>query len=204
MPKGSIKTADTYGRIIIEDHPLVREGLASYFAGTGRWEVKGTAAGLTEAKELVRRTEADIVLIDIQLEDGWGLDIIPFLNKSKTLAAVYSAFDDYSHVRSALGTGVKAYVCKRRDTQELENALLQALKGETYIDDTVRAKLEISEGLFSLLSKREAEILSLVKSGYANKEIADKLGIGQRRVENVLSVIYDKTGIKTRLALQKM
>jgi DNA-binding NarL/FixJ family response regulator len=203
----SPQSGDTNTIIIIEDHPLMREGLASYFAGTGRWEVKGTAATLTEAKELAGRTEAGIALIDIQLEDGWGLDIIPFLNKDKTLAAVYSAFDDYAHVSAALGTGVKAYVCKRRTTQELENALLQALdkKGETcYIDDSVKVKLKISEELFTLLSKREAEVLSLVKDGNSNKEIAAKLRLSLRRVENVLSVIYGKTGIKTRIDLQRM
>jgi DNA-binding NarL/FixJ family response regulator len=199
-----IQMPNTHSIIIIEDHPVVREGLASYFAGTGHWEVKGTAATLAEAQELLTRIETDMVLIDIQLEDGWGLDIISSL-KGKTLAAVYSAFDDYSHVSAALAMGAKAYVCKRRNPQELENSLLQVFdKGRTYIDDTVKAKLEISKNLFSLLSKREAEILSLVKNGDANKEIAAKLGISVRRVENVLSIIYDKTGIKTRLALQRM
>jgi DNA-binding NarL/FixJ family response regulator len=142
------------------------------------------------------------------LEDGWGLDIIPLLDKGNTLAAVYSAFDDYAHVSAALATGVKAYVCKRRDTQELEDALLQAIdkgnKGKTYIDDTVKAKLEISGELFTLLSKREAEVLSLVKDGSRNKEIAAKLGISLRRVENVLSVIYGKTGIHSRLELERL
>jgi DNA-binding NarL/FixJ family response regulator len=56
--------------IIVEDHPVMRKGLADYFAGTGRWQVMGTASTLAEAKELVSRMCADIYLLDIQLEDG--------------------------------------------------------------------------------------------------------------------------------------
>jgi DNA-binding NarL/FixJ family response regulator len=193
--------ADKYSIIIIEDHPLVREGLASYFAGTGQWDVKGTAATLAEAKELIKREETDMVLIDIQLEDGWGLDIIPRL-KDKTLAAVYSAFDDYSHVSTAMGMGVKAYVCKRQDLQGLEKALLKVLKGETYIDDTVQAKFQAITGRINLLTKREKDIFNLVKSRLPTKQIADQLGISLRTVENILCNIYDKVGIRSRYELE--
>jgi DNA-binding NarL/FixJ family response regulator len=197
----SPQSGDTYSIIIIEDHPLVREGLASYFDKTGRWDVKGTAATLASAKELIRRTEIDMVLIDIQLEDGWGLEIIPCL-KDKTLAAVYSAFDDYSHVSTAMGMGVKAYVCKRQNSQELEKALLKALKGETYIDDTVQAKFQAVTGRINLLTKREKDVFNLAKSKLPNKQIADRLGISLRRVENILCNIYDKIGIRSRYELE--
>jgi NarL family two-component system response regulator LiaR len=178
----------------------MREGLAAYFAGTGRWEVKGTAATLAEAKELVTGMEADIVLIDIQLEDGWGLDIIPLL-KDKTLTAVYSAFDDYSHVSAALGMGVKAYICKRRDSKELEEALIKVLKGETYIDNTVQAVFQIA-GRINLLTKRETDVFNLVKIKLTNKQIAAQLGISLRRVENILYSIYDKIGVRSRYELE--
>jgi NarL family two-component system response regulator LiaR len=179
----------------------MREGLAAYFTGTGRWEVKGTAATLAEAKELVTNTETDIVLIDIQLEDGWGLDIIPCL-KDKTPTAVYSAFDDYSHVNAALGLGVKGYICKRSNSPELEKALLQVLNGETYIDDTVRARFQAVTGRLNLLTKRETEILNLVRNKLPNKEIAARLGISFRTVENILYAIYDKIGVRSRYELE--
>ena len=115
--------------IIIEDHPVVRNGLSAFFTATGRWKISGIAASLAEAKKMLTAVQTDIVLLDIQLEDGWGLDIIPWLvtqSEQKTnplpLFAVYSAFDDYAHVRAALSMGVKAYVTKRRSEQKLENA----------------------------------------------------------------------------------
>ena len=191
--------------VIIEDHPIMREGLAAWFAGTGRWQVKGTASNLAQTKELLTVTSADLVLLDIQLEDGWGLDIISWLALQTELAqnalpimAVYSVFDDYAHVRAALGLGVRAYICKRRNVEELEDALLTALSGGLYIDDSAQKKFQNVADLISLLTKREAEILTLVKSGLPNKEIAERLGISRRTVENILSCVYDKTGIRSR------
>jgi DNA-binding NarL/FixJ family response regulator len=208
--------------VIVEDHPVMRDGLASYFTGTGRWQVVGTASTLAETKELLSGVPADIALLDIQLEDGWGLDVIPWLaeqgefaehtrlagqdrlaKKALPIMAVYSSFDDYAHVSAALGMGVRAYVCKRRNEQELEEALQKALCGAVYIDKAAQAKLHTITDLVSLLTKRETEILVLVKDGLSNKQIAAHLKISHRTVENILSCIYDKTGILSRLELQR-
>ena len=196
---------------IIEDHPIMRRGLADYFTQTGCWNVVGTASSLDEAKALLSCTPPDIVLLDIQLEDGWGLDIIPFLDElyfsepdKIPLVAVYSTFDNYAYVSAALGMGVRAYVCKRRSENELEEALLLVLDGKTYVDDSVQLKLKTVASLFNVLTKREAEIMILVKKGLSNKQIADYLRISYRTVENILSCVYDKTGITTRLELQQM
>ena len=92
------------GLLIIEDHPIIREGIASYFEKTGRWQISGKASSVEEAKKIFLSEKIDVALIDIQLDDGWGTDIIPWLkeiNQTPTLA-VYSAFDDYSHVSAAL------------------------------------------------------------------------------------------------------
>jgi len=207
--------------VIIEDHPVMREGLASYFTGTGRWQVAGTASTLAKAKELLSNVQADIALLDIQLEDGWGLDVIPWYKEKFTtevhggeeearrertlpIMAVYTSFDDYAHVSAAIGMGVRAYVCKRRGEQELEKILQKTLCGEVCIDETVQSKFHNVTNIFCLLTKRETEILNLVKDGLSNKQIADRLGISSRTVENILRCVYDKTGIKTRLELQKL
>ena len=198
---------------IVEDHPVMREGLARWFADTGRWQVSGTAASLEGAKELLAAEgfQTDILLLDIQLEDGWGLDIISWYTghcgpgkQNGPLTAVYTAFDDYAHVSAALGMGVKAYVCKRRGERELEEALLKALEGDICVDSTARTKLQTVTDFVSLLTRREKEILNMVKSGLSNKQIASGLGISRRTVENILSCVYDKTGIKSRLELERL
>ena len=100
--------------------------------------------------------------------------------------------------------GVQAYVCKRRGEQELEAALRATLDGTPYIDDTAQSKLTKTVNLFSLLTKRETEIFRLVTQGLSNRQIADNLKISPRTVENILSCVYDKTGIRSRAELERL
>jgi DNA-binding NarL/FixJ family response regulator len=195
--------------VVVEDHPVMLRGLAEWFAATGRWQVLGVAPSLAAAKELLACLSPDVLLLDIKLPDGWGLDIIPWYkqhteNDRLPKMAVYSSFDDYPNISTALGMGVDAYICKHRSEEELEDALLQALDGKIYIDDTVRMRLNVVNNLIDILTKREGEVLSLLKKGMSNKQIALSLGISSRRVENILYCVYDKTGIKTRRELQQL
>ncbi|MCL2210948.1 MAG: response regulator transcription factor [Treponema sp.] len=194
---------------IIEDHPIVMDSLNSYFSNTGSWNVIETASSLASAKKKIPslKTGIDILILDIQLEDGWGLDIIRWLkeqNIKQPLVAVYTAFDDYGHVSAALSLGVKAYITKNRDKQDLEKAILSALSGIISIDETAQMKLNTITSVTSMLTKREAEIFTLVKTGLSNKEIALKLSISVRTVGNILCCVYDKTGIKSRQELERL
>ena len=193
--------------VIIEDHPIMRNGLDDYFTKTGRWDVAGTTPTLQGAKDLLESTTTDVVLIDIQLEDGWGLDIIPWYaqrTEYAPLMAVYTSFDDYAHVSAAMTLGVQAYITKRQNEQQLEEALRRALTGETYIDETAMFILDAFKNQLQLLSKRESEIFTLVKQKYTNKQIADKLRISARTVENILSCVYDKIGVRSRYELEML
>ncbi|WP_041611073.1 response regulator transcription factor [Treponema primitia] len=203
---------------ILEDHPIMRNGLEAYFSASGRWRVLGTSSTLNEAKAFLTpgKTTApqpDIILLDIQLEDAWGLDLVPWMKERNRTAnppielprfVVYTNFTDYSHVNTTISMGVYAYVCKSRNEAELEEAINTVLRGEMYIDKSVEPKLNTIAAALSLLTKREAQILTLVKDGLSNKQIAAGLGIKVRTVENILSFVYMKTGVSSRLELQKM
>ncbi|MDR0585454.1 MAG: response regulator transcription factor [Treponema sp.] len=202
--------------VILEDHPVMRKGLAAWLAGTGRWQILGIAADLAEARELFSEIAAlpDILLLDIRLsspdgaaEDAVGLDIIPWLRErfGKTPpVVVYTHFDDYAHVNAALGFGVRGYVCKYRSEEELETVLHAVLRGKVSIDKAVEPKLKNTAETYKLLTRREAEILTHLRDGRSNKRIAAVLGISPRTVENLLSRIYYKTGIASRSDLQKL
>jgi DNA-binding NarL/FixJ family response regulator len=200
--------------VIIEDHPVMRKGLAAWFAGTGRWQVLGIAAGLAEARDLFSELAAlpDMLLLDIRLSpqdgaDTMGLDLIPWLRKKfgkMPAVVVYTQFDDYAHAASALGFGVRGYVCKYRSEEELETVLHAALEGQVSIDKAVEPKLKNAGEARKLLTRREAEILGHIREGKSNKRIAAALGISPRTVENLLSRIYFKTGIASRSDLQKI
>ena len=200
-----------HSMVIVEDHPLMRKGLAGFFAGSGRWLVLGTAGSLEEAKALLSVPEtarAEILLLDIRLENDWGLDIIPWIRRQKRekspAVVVYSGFDDYAHVSAALSLGVRGYVTKKQNETDLEAALTAILSGRVYMDRSAELKLQSAAGAISLLTRREADIFTLVKDGLSNRQIAEKLFISRRTVENILCCIYDKTGISSRLELQNM
>ncbi|AEF80852.1 LuxR C-terminal-related transcriptional regulator [Leadbettera azotonutricia] len=202
--------------VILEDHPVMRKGLAAWFAGTGHWQVLGIAADLAEARDLFSEMAAlpDILLLDIQLsphdgktEDAMGLDLIPWVRErfGKTPpVVVYTQFDDYAHANAALGFGVRGYVCKYRNEEELEAVLHAVLQGKVSIDKAVEPKLKNAAETQKLLTHREAEILRHLRDGQSNKRIASALGISPRTVENLLSRIYYKTGIASRSDLQKI
>jgi len=200
---------------ILEDHPVMLKGLASWFVGTGRWQVLGIASNIEDAKALLAGTQAlpDIVLLDIQLKtaraaDDCGFDLVPWLRerygKKAPAVAVYTHFDDYIHANAAFHIGVKGYVCKHRSEEELEAALQNVLKGETFIDEAVKPGLQKVTEIEKLLTSREVEVMYLVANGLSNKRIAAELGISLRTVENILSCVYFKTGVSSRAELQKM
>jgi DNA-binding NarL/FixJ family response regulator len=88
--------------------------------------------------------------------------------------------------------------------QELEAAMQKALCGGVYIDETAQERLQNTADTLDLLTKREKEIFSLVKSGMTNKEIAARLSISHKTVANIVSLVYDKIGIHSRFELERL
>jgi DNA-binding NarL/FixJ family response regulator len=210
-----IKTEDKKNIVIVEDHPVMRKGLAAWFAETGRWKVLGTAASLDEAEALfcpalteLAVEKPDIVLLDIQLEGAWGLDLIPCLRerfgKAAPFCVVYSAFEDWAHINAALKAGARGYVSKKSDEAELEKALLAVLAGNKYIEKSLGEHLGRVNGMIDRLTRRETEVWNLAREGLSSRRIGIRLGISPRTVDNILSLIYDKTGIADRRELMKL
>jgi len=193
---------------ILEDHPIVSDSLASFFNDTGRWNVLGTSSSLDEAKEKIPLLEnIDVLLMDILLPDGWGLDIVPWLknqNYKMPILAVFTAFDDYSYVSTALSLGVMVYLTKLRKKEKLESAIINAFDGIICIDEDAQRKINKITSLTDMLTNRESEILISIKKGLTNEEIARNLSISPRTVSNIISCILDKTGIKNRRTLEKI
>jgi CheY-like chemotaxis protein len=111
--------------------------------------VLGTAGSLEEAKMILSAPEtarADILLLDIRLENDWGLDIIPRIRRQKRekipAVVVYSGFDDYAHVSAALSLGAQGYITKKQGETDIEAALVAVLSDRTYIDRSAELKLQ--------------------------------------------------------------
>ena len=200
--------------LLIDDHPMVNMGITAILEDTGRFKVTGEATTLNNAKNFIE-TNKDIfpslIILDIMLGEENGLDFIPFLKKfcknnkiKKPAVLVCSVIEEPFRIQSALDMGAEGYISKAGSKTELLQAIDTVLRGEIYISGEHSAKVMKSYGLYSLFTKREIEILSLIKSGKSNKHIADELCLSIRTVENHISNIHYKSGIKDRQGLMRL
>jgi len=199
--------------LLIDDHPMTNRGVASFLEADGRFSVCTPILTLGEAKRFIEQAQTlpDFVILDIILGDGNGLDFLPFLEnhcrttkQPKPQVLVCSAVEEPLRIQSAIKQGAFGYVSKADGESELLTAIDAVLRGEIYLSDRHSAKTLQTLGLFEKLSKREIAVLSLVKEGVNNPEIARKLDLTIRTVENHISNIYFKTRTKNRHDLMRL
>jgi DNA-binding NarL/FixJ family response regulator len=197
--------------IIIDDHDLMRQGLAACFSAKKNWRLLGGAGSSAEAERLFVNLAAakkipDLALLDIDLNGDWGLELVPrlkhFFPDIKIL--VYSVFDDFAHIRAAMRAGAAGYVAKSQSAAELEAAMTAVLDGLFSLPAGLSEKFSRAFDLVSGLTRRERDIFGQVQQRRSNRQIAEALGLTLRTVENNLSIIYDKTGVKNRQELEKL
>jgi NarL family two-component system response regulator LiaR len=193
--------------LIVDDHPMMRRGFGDCLIDTGRFLIAGEAESLEAGRAMLEHLKAppDLIILDIGLGDENGLDFIKIakdLYAARNMAAppvlIYSVFEDPFRVQAAMQLGARGYVSKSAGEPELLRAIDRALAGERHIDEKLEVTAQKTEGLYDLFTRREREILMLVKQHYDNRRIAALCGITSRTVENHLSHIYYKTGLKKR------
>jgi len=199
--------------ILIDDHPLTNHGLASFLEETGRFSVSGQANSLGEAKRFIEKSKnpPSFIVLDIVLGEENGLDFLPFLKgfcRKKGISMppvlICSVLEDPFRIQSALKLGASGYISKTGTKAELLSAIDTVLQGEVYITSEHAVKLSKSLGAYEQFTKREIEVLTLIKQKKSNQEIAKALGINIRTVENHISNIYFKTGYGSRQELEKL
>jgi NarL family two-component system response regulator LiaR len=190
--------------LLVDDHVMIRRGLAALLAATGRFFIAGEAASLAEARGLLESTEPDLVILDIELGDDNGLDLISAVQGKKPAVLVYSVFEDPFRIQSALHLGARGYVSKSAGETELLAAIDTVLAGNIRLDPRLELKIAGVPDIYARFTRREREILELVQKRYDNIQIAKTLALDKRTVENYLSRIYDKTGAASRTDLIKM
>jgi NarL family two-component system response regulator LiaR len=199
--------------LLIDDHPLTNYGLTSSLEATGRFTVVGQVNNLIDAKRFITEREKipSLILLDIMLGEENGLDFLPFLddftgNKKlkKPSVLVCSVHEDPFRIQTALKMGAMGYLPKTGNKATLLNAIDTVLAGKVYISNEHNVKLHESSGTYSQFTKREIEILNMIKQIKTNRQIADALFISIRTVENHISNIYFKTGTESRTNLLKL
>jgi len=199
--------------LLIDDHPMVNSGLSFILEETGKFKICGQVNSLSAAKKYIKEAAAlpSLIILDILLGNENGLDFLPFLNefckKNKTFmppVLVCSVLEEPFRIQSALNMGASGYISKTEDNKELLNAINTILNGEIYISKEYITKVLSSLGVYTKFTKRELEIINMIKKNKTNKQISAEMGISIRTVENHISNLYFKTGASNREDLFKL
>jgi DNA-binding NarL/FixJ family response regulator len=190
--------------LIVDDHPVVRDGLRGMFAGAPGFEVLAEAAHGREAVALAADLRPDVVLMDLRMPGGGGVEAITEIMTrglpSKVL--VLTTYDTDSDTIPAIEAGATGYLLKDAPRDELFNAVRAAAEGRAVLSPAIASRLvnRVRAPRSGALSARELEVLRLVAKGTANREIAAELFISQATVKTHLTHIYAKLGVKDRAA----
>jgi DNA-binding NarL/FixJ family response regulator len=204
--------------LIVDDHPIIREGLRKLLEMEQDIVVIAEAGTGQQALEIVRESQPDIVLLDINLPNMNGLQVASQLkaDRNRTGVVLLTAYDDEEQILHAMRAGASAYCPKDIETDRLLEVIRQVARGNYVIggkvynergaQDWLNEKVEALAGPYVVdngehfvpLSPREMEILRCVTRGLSNKEIAQELGISHQTVKNHMTSILDKLNVEDR------
>jgi two-component system response regulator NreC len=186
--------------LLVDDHQIVRSGVRKVLEGNGTIEVVGEASGIHEALVQARALKPDVVILDLTLRDGSGLDVIADLREGGARVVILSMQDEPAYARKAFELGAQGYVVKDAADDELASAIDTVLADRIYVHPTLAARLVMGEPEDEL-TDREREILRLIALGYTNQEIAGQLFLSVRTIEAHRRHILDKLRLSTRAEL---
>lgn len=190
--------------LIVDDHPVVRDGLRGMFEGQADVTVVGEAADGTEALAVAPRVRPDVVLLDLRMPGLSGAETIRRLGASVPSARVLvlTTFDSDADVLPAVEAGATGYLLKDVPREELFRAVRAAARGETVLAPAVAGTLmrSMRRSDTPTLTTREREVLALVAQGNGNRETAARLFVSEATVKTHLLHIYDKLGVADRAA----
>lgn len=193
---------------LVEDHLVVREGLVALLRGVPDMTVVGEAADLEGAAKLAETASPDVVVMDVGLPGPSGIEATRRVLRARPEAAVVilSMRDDAATVDRALRAGARGYVLKGRGVASLCEAIRAAARGEVWLSPEV-SELVLQGYLrpggrdADPLTEREREVLQLVGQGLTSAEIAERLGLRTKTVQNYRTQIMDKLGVRTTAGL---
>ena len=186
--------------LLVDDHAIVRAGVARLLSDGGEFEVVGECADAREAVRQTRRLSPDVVVLDVNLGTTSGLDVIAELREIGPRVVMLSMEDDIAAARRAFERGAQGYVLKDAAADDLADAIRAVLADKMYIHQALAARLVLSEPEDDL-SDRERDVLRLIALGYTNQEIAKQLYLSVRTVEAHRRHILNKLRLETRADL---
>lgn len=185
--------------LLVEDQTVVREGLRQLIESEEGMAVAGEAGSVAEAVSLTRRLRPDVVLLDLKLTDGSGLDAARqmLLEKDPPAVLILSTYEDVALVRSALEMGASGYIPKTASFQEIAAAVRAAAAGGVVLHPSLAGKVarKAAEGD---LTASELQMLRLLASGASYGEMGAKLYLSERTVRRHMNQVFEKLGCSSR------
>ncbi|WP_369391944.1 response regulator [Streptomyces sp. CG1] len=202
-------TAETLiSLLIVDDHPVVRDGLRGMFESAPGFRVLGEAANGVEAVARGTALDPDVILMDLRMPGGSGVDAIRELTRlgARAKILVLTTYDTDSDTLPAIEAGATGYLLKDAPRDELFTAVRAAAEGRTVLSPAVASRLVQAvrtprQPGNEPLSAREREVLALVARGTSNREIARELFISEATVKTHLTHLYTKLGVNDRAAV---
>jgi DNA-binding NarL/FixJ family response regulator len=185
--------------VIGEDHPLMVDGIQLVLSQSTEFEIAGVASSGADLIALAERTEPDLVLLDVELPDADGIEVLRALQRlaNPPQVVMFSGHEKSELVDEAFRAGASAFICKRIDPWDLPAALRQA------VDPTLFQPLRLNPVVARRqadadLTERELEILDALAGGLTNNQIAQRLWLSEQTVKFHLSSVYRKLGVSSR------
>ncbi len=192
--------------LIADDHPIVCKGIHNLLEPAVGITVVGEAHSGGEALELIQSLHPDVVLLDVELSDMSGIDVIRRLNEASVAVRVLglSSYDDREFISQLLALGASGYLLKDEIPEQIIEAVRGVARGETgWVSRKVAAKLsqilQKDQDGAADLTRRELDVLRLVVEAKTNGEIGMLLGISEKTVEKHLETIFRKLGVASRV-----
>jgi two-component system response regulator DevR len=195
--------------LVVDDHEVVRQGLVSLLDRREHFQVVAEAGTAAEAVEMARKFEPDLVVMDVRLPDGSGIEACREIRAEfpATRVVILTSYPDEEAVLSAIIAGASGYLLKQIRSRDLVSALESVGRGESLLDPAVTEKVldrvrRIATGTYTdemaQLTQQEQKILLLVAEGKTNKEIATEVFLSDKTVKNYVSSILSKLNLERR------
>jgi DNA-binding NarL/FixJ family response regulator len=201
--------------LIVDDHPLFREGLKAIIGRAPRFQIAGEAGTAKEGFRIAKALNPALVLVDISLPDQSGIDLTRRIRSRlpETRVLIISMHSKISYIAEAFQAGATGYIVKESAAERLLQGLDTVLAGDYYLDSAVshqvverilsfpRENERITDGAYGTLTPREQEVMRLLAQGVPTREVAERLFISPKTVENHRANIMAKLGVHSTIEL---
>jgi DNA-binding NarL/FixJ family response regulator len=193
--------------LVVDDHPVVRQGIKLMINAQADLTVCGEAHSEQDARRLVRELRPDALVVDLSLDQGDGFNVVRDVHAHfpEIRVLVLSMHDEAVYAERLIAQGASGYIMKQAATEQLITALRAVLRGERFISETLRQSLATRAAedgdSASRLSTRELQVISLIGQGLGTREIAENLSLSVKTVETHRLTIKRKLALDTNAQL---